>query len=126
VIFEDRSIDIVGIPDDDLWRARTEQLVASLSPERPTIVLTHDPIWFAKVPVGPHLTLSGHTHGGQVNLPGIGIVTNSSRAPLRWSDGLVFERGMYLYVTSGIGTSIVPLRWRVPPEISVLDITGAS
>jgi uncharacterized protein len=124
VIFEDHSIDIVGIPDDDLWRARTEQLVASLSPERPTIVLTHDPIWFAHVPVGPHLTLAGHTHGGQVNLPGLGIVVNSSRAPLRWSYGLVDERGMYLYVTSGIGTSIAPLRWRVPPETVLLEVIG--
>ena len=46
---------------------------------------------------------------------------NSSAAPLRWSHGLVFERGQYLYVTSGIGTSLVPWRWRVPPEFVVLE-----
>jgi predicted MPP superfamily phosphohydrolase len=39
---------------------------------------------------------------------------------------LVRERGQYLYVTSGIGTSGVPLRWRVPPEFVVLDVTGPS
>jgi hypothetical protein len=86
--------------------------------------LTHDPMWFANVPRGPHLTLAGHTHGGQISLPGVGILKNASKAPLRWTHGLVRERGQYLYVTSGIGTSGVPLRWRVPPEFVVLDVTG--
>jgi hypothetical protein len=54
------------------------------------------------------------------------VVKNSSEAPLRWSHGLIFERGQYLYVTSGIGTSIVPWRWRVPPEIVALEVTGTS
>ena len=60
----------------------------------------------------------------EISLPGVGILKNASRAPLRWSHGLVRERGQYLYVTSGIGTSGVPLRWRVPPEFVVLDVTG--
>ena len=42
----------------------------------------------------------------------------------RWAHGLVEERGQYLYVTSGIGTSGLPLRWGVPPEIVVLDTAG--
>ena len=122
--FEGRSIDIVGIPDVHMRRARPKQLLATLLPEQPTIVLTHDPAWFATVSAGSHLTLAGHTHGGQVSLPGLGIVTNSSKAPLRWSHGLVVERRRYLYVTSGIGTSVLPVRWRVPPEFVVLDVMG--
>jgi predicted MPP superfamily phosphohydrolase len=125
VNFEGRSIDIVGIPDAHVRRARSKQLLAGLQPDQPTIVLAHDPVWFADVSIGSHLTLAGHTHGGQVNLPGLGIVTNSSMAPLRWSHGLVVERGRYLYVTSGIGTSVLPLRWRVPPEFVVLDVMGS-
>jgi uncharacterized protein len=123
--FQGHSIYIVGIPDAHVRRARSKQLLTGLLPEQPTIVLTHDPVWFADVPVGSHLTLAGHTHGGQVSLPGLGIVTNSSKAPLRWTHGLVVERGRYLYVTSGIGTSLVPLRWRVPPEFVVLDVIGS-
>jgi predicted MPP superfamily phosphohydrolase len=115
----------VGIPDTHMRRARSKQLLASLLPEQPTIVLAHDPAWFATVSAGSHLTLAGHTHGGQVSLPGLGIVTNSSKAPLRWSHGLVVERGRYLYVTSGIGTSVLPVRWRVPPEFVVLDVMGS-
>jgi len=99
-------------------------LLAGLSPDAPTIVLAHDPVWFAHLPAGPHLMLAGHTHGGQIRLPGVGIVRNATKAPLRWSHGLVAERGQHLYVTSGIGTSGVPVRWGVPPEFAVLDVTG--
>jgi uncharacterized protein len=56
--------------------------------------------------------------------PGVGIIRNASKAPLRWSHGLVEERGMTLYVTGGIGTSGIPLRFGVPPEYAVLDVSG--
>jgi predicted MPP superfamily phosphohydrolase len=126
VAFENANFDILGIPDARVQGPRSREVLSALSPTRPTIVLAHDPVWFADVPAGPHLTLAGHTHGGQVRLPVLGVVKNSSEAPLRWSHGLIFERGQYLYVTSGIGTSIVPWRWRVPPEIVALEVTGTS
>ncbi len=122
--FENYFVDIVGIPDAHIARSEAYALLATLSPDRPTIVLAHDPVWFAHVPLGPHLTLAGHTHGGQIRFPGIGVIRNVSKAPLRWSHGLVHEKGRYLYVTSGLGTSGVPLRWGVPPEFAVLDVTG--
>jgi predicted MPP superfamily phosphohydrolase len=124
VKFESCSIDLVGIPDAHVERIRSKDLLTGLLPGQPTIVLAHDPVWFAHIPAGPHLTLAGHTHGGQISLPGLGILRNASKAPLRWSYGLVAERGQYLYVTSGIGTTAVPLRWRVPPEFVVLDVIG--
>jgi hypothetical protein len=68
--------------------------------------------------------LAGHTHGGQIRIPGIGDITNASKAPLRWSNGLISEGERHLYVTSGIGTSGVPLRWGVPPGYAILDVTG--
>ena len=111
--FHKHSIDIVGVPDAHVARTEAYAVLAGVLPDRPTIVLAHDPVWFAHVPPGPHLTLAGHTHGGQIRLPGVGIIRNASKAPLRWSHGLVEERGRYLYVTSGIGTSGVPLRWGV-------------
>ncbi len=74
---------------------------------------------------GPHLTLAGHTHGGQIRLPLLGAFTNASRAPLRWSLGHVLEEGRHLYVTSGIGTSGIPLRIGAPPEFAVIDVTAA-
>jgi predicted MPP superfamily phosphohydrolase len=99
--------------------------LSGLSAERPAIVLAHDPFWFAHVPRGPHLTLAGHTHGGQIRLPLLGAFTNASRAPLRWSYGHVAEEGRHLYVTSGIGTSGIPVRIGIPPEFAVIDVQAA-
>lgn len=124
--FQDHAIDLVGVPDAHVTRAEAYALLAGLSAQRPTIVLAHDPVWFAHLPAGPHLMLAGHTHGGQIRLPGIGVVRTATKAPRRWIHGLIEERGQYLYVTSGIGTSGLPLRWGVPPEIAVLDMSGTA
>ena len=122
--FQNSTVDIIGVPDARVTRSEACAVLAGILPSTPTIVLAHDPVWFAQVPPGPHLTLAGHTHGGQIRIPGIGIITNASKAPLRWSDGLIYEGERYLYVTSGIGTSSVPLRWGIPPGYAVLDVTG--
>ena len=68
------------------------------------------------------LTLAGHTHGGQVNLPVLGRLIVPSRYGERYAIGHVHENGRDLFVTPGIGTSIVPVRFRVPPEISLITV----
>lgn len=118
------AIDIVGLPDAHVVRPQLRGLLQGLSPQRPAIVLTHDPVWFKDVPAGPFLTLAGHTHGGQIRLPGVGVLKNSSRAPRSWTHGLIVENGRHLYVSAGLGTSAIPLRIGVPPEFAVLDING--
>jgi predicted MPP superfamily phosphohydrolase len=122
--FGGHAIDVVGLPDAHVVRPRVAELLASLTPDRPSIVLTHDPVWFKDVPPGPYLTLAGHTHGGQIRLPGFGIVTNSSHAPLRWSHGLVVEGSRHMIVTAGLGTGGVPLRIGVPPEYVLVEVSG--
>lgn len=119
---EGHDIDLVGLPDARDLRPSGRALLAGL--ERPTIVLAHDPEWFAHVPAGPYLTFAGHTHGGQVVLPHLGALTNASRAPRRWTYGHVIEDGRQLYVTSGIGTSGIPLRIGMPPEFAVIDVSA--
>jgi hypothetical protein len=76
----------------------------------------------AEVTARQHVEYCTGTHGGQIRVPGIGIIRNATKAPLRWSYGLI----EYLYVTSGIGTSGVPVRWGVPPEFVVVDVLGKS
>jgi len=88
--FQNSTVDIIGVPDARVTRSEACAVLAGILPSTPTIVLAHDPVWFAQVPPGPHLTLAGHTHGGQIRIPGIGIITNASKAPLRWSDGLIY------------------------------------
>jgi uncharacterized protein len=118
------EVDLIGIPDAREMRAQGRALLREMSGDRPTIVLAHDPDWFRHVPPGPHLTLAGHTHGGQVRFPIAGALRNASRAPLRWSYGHVVEGGRHLYVTGGLGTSAIPLRVGVPPEFAIIDISG--
>ena len=122
--FGKHVIDVVGLPDAHIVRPQVQALLASLAPDRPAIVLTHDPVWFKDVPPGPYLTLAGHTHGGQVRLPGVGVVTNASRAPLRWSHGLVVEGGRHMIVTAGLGTGGIPLRIGVAPEFVLIEAIG--
>ena len=122
--FEGRRIELIGLPDTRRLRDSGRALLAGLSSETPTIILTHDPYWFAHVPKGPYITLAGHTHGGQIRLPAIGALHNASRAPLRWTHGFVREDQRLLYVTSGIGTSGIPVRIGVPPEYATQDLKG--
>ena len=124
--FHNHPFDIAGIPDAKRRRREGLELLSRLSPHRPTVVLAHDPMWFADVPAGPHLTLAGHTHGGQIKFPFFGVLINASKAPLRWSYGLIVENGSHLYVSGGIGTSGIPLRWNVPPEVAFICLNGGS
>ena len=123
--FEAGEIEIAGIPDARVERPQAHALLASLGPDRPAVVLAHDPYWFGHLPPGPHLMLAGHTHGGQIRLPLIGPLRNASHAPMRWTYGLVEEEGKRMYVTSGLGCSGIPLRIGVPPEYVVIEVNGA-
>ncbi len=123
LVFEGAEFDLIGIPDARAGRAKADAALRAIS-ARPALVLAHDPVWFRHLPSGPHLMLSGHTHGGQIHLPGLGPLLNKSKAPLRWTHGLVVEDGRHLYVTSGIGTSGLPIRFGMPPEYAVIDLVG--
>lgn len=90
----------------------------------PVILLSHNPDVFPGVPPRVALTLAGHTHGGQVALPWIGRPIVPSQYGQRYAYGLVVEEGRLLYVSPGIGTSIVPVRFRVPPEITVVTLAS--
>ena len=70
------------------------------------------------------LSLAGHTHGGQIRLPFIGTpLTNTAFGYVR---GRYVERARTLIVSSGVGTSSIPLRWGVPPEIVVVTLHAPS
>jgi len=124
VSFEGHEIAIIGIPDARRRRESALQALRNLPPDRPAIVLSHDPYWFKHVPAGPSLTLAGHTHGGQILLPFIGPLTNASYAPRRWTYGHIAESGRQMYVTSGWGTSGIPLRVGTSPEAVILRVAG--
>jgi uncharacterized protein len=68
------------------------------------------------------LMLAGHTHGGQVWFPFFGTPIVPSSYGQKYSYGEIVERGVHLFVTTGIGTSVAPIRFMIPPEIAVLTV----
>lgn len=117
---------LVGLAD--LWTRpqRVADTVATVPEGQPVIALTHNPDIFPNVPQRVQLVLAGHTHGGQVRLPLIGPVVESSKYGERWTRGHVFADNHHLFVTTGIGTSIVPVRFGVTPEIVLLTLKSGS
>lgn len=97
--------------------------LAQVTDDAPVILLAHEPDIFPTVPGRVALTLSGHTHGGQVRLFGWSPVV-PSRFGNRFAWGHVHEDGRDLVVTGGIGCSILPVRFGMPPEITLVEIAG--
>lgn len=121
-------------PDGAFWLAgladmhsprdppRVRETLGTVTDAAPVIVLTHWPDPFREVPQRVALTLAGHTHCGQVVFPLIGRLVHASEASERWACGLYDEGGRKLFVTGGVGVSILPVRFRAPPEIVVLTL----
>jgi uncharacterized protein len=86
------------------------------------IAFTHNPDVFPELPSGVALTIAGHTHGGQVRLPIVGSPIVPSQFGQRYALGHIVENGRHLFVSPGLGTSILPVRLGVPPQISVLRL----
>jgi predicted MPP superfamily phosphohydrolase len=88
----------------------------------PAILMAHEPDIFPRVPARFGLTLSGHTHGGQVKLPLIGRPIVPSRFGQRYAYGHIIEEEKHLVVSGGLGMSNLPVRFGVPPEIVLLEL----
>jgi predicted MPP superfamily phosphohydrolase len=113
---------LVGLADKWTRPQHIDETIAKVPSGLPIIALTHNPDIFPKLPKAVPLLLAGHTHGGQVNLPLIGTPVTPSDYGRRYAAGHIFENEHHLFVTSGIGTSILPVRFRVPPEIVILTL----
>jgi predicted MPP superfamily phosphohydrolase len=110
----------------DLWTRPVDLTgpLGKIPPEQPTLALTHNPDLFPRLPPRVSLTLAGHTHGGQVWLPLLGRLVVPSSFGQRYAAGHITEGGRDLFVTTGIGTSILPVRFGVPPEVVLLELSG--
>jgi predicted MPP superfamily phosphohydrolase len=113
-----------GLSDYDSTRSKPSytDTLANLPGSEPILILSHWPDVFAAAPQEVALTLAGHTHCGQVNLPFVGRLIHASSGSEKWPCGLYDERGRKLYVTGGVGTSVLPVRFNQPPEIAVVTI----
>ena len=135
-VLEDTSA-LVSTPSGRVWIAGLTDfwtgphdlgrtLAAVTDSARPVLLLTHNPDIFPRIPSRVTLTLAGHTHGGQVRLPLIGSPVTPSAYGQRYVRGLVVEGDRRLFVSTGIGTSDLPVRLGVPPTIFVLTLRAGA
>jgi predicted MPP superfamily phosphohydrolase len=122
--WRDKSFWIVGFTD--LWslRFQIKTTIAKVPPGATMVAITHNPDMFPRVPATVTLVLAAHTHGGQVNFPLLGTPIVPSSFGRKYTAGHIFENGHHLFVTTGIGTSILPVRFRVTPEIAILTVNA--
>ena len=113
---------IAGLADDMTQSPNPRRVIRPLPRDEPVVAIAHDPAVFPDVPHRVVVTLAGHTHGGQVYIPFYGAPVIPGRAPRRYAYGHIYEDDKDLYVSSGLGTSILPVRFNMPPEIAVITL----
>ena len=131
-----RKFRLLGLKDHlklASWEALDSQIRGIIAKNEPTgdfIVLEHSPdilevLFYNKTLGGDFkLMLAGHTHGGQVWFPVLGTPVVPSSYGQKYSYGHKRENDMDIFVTTGIGTSILPIRFMMPPEIAVLTVNA--
>lgn len=115
---------LVGIGDDMTQHAAPQQALAKVPAEAPIIAMMHDPATAPQLPARTAVAVAGHTHGGQVRLPLIGALITPGRAPREHAYGWIPSQAVPTYVTSGIGTSILPVRFNCPPETALIRLSA--
>ena len=121
------SLHVAGA--DDTWTGRddVERALAGRTDGGFTLLLAHDPNLFPVAAAhGATLTLSGHTHGGQLAVPGLARKLTLARIITRYTSGLYEREGAFLYVNRGAGTTGPPIRLGVPAELTVITLRAAS
>lgn len=113
---------IAGVADLRMRRPDVEAAIPIAPGDAPLLLLTHDPDVFPEVPTRVALTLAGHTHGGQIDVPWLRRLIIPSRFGARYAAGHIEEAGRHLYVSAGVGTSGLPLRFRAPAGVDVLEL----
>jgi uncharacterized protein len=111
------GLDDVGEGQPDLAAA-----LRGRPPGAASLLVAHNPEALSSVPADVGLTLCGHTHGGQINVPGVGPLVKASDYTQRLLRGWSRQPALG-YVSRGLGVSFVPLRLNCPPELTVLDLT---
>jgi hypothetical protein len=124
--FENASFWLIGLADQlayrvgrGAWRGADDLAgsLAQVANDQPVILLAHEPMIFDKTPERVLLTLCGHTHGGQINLPFVGSPYADARFGRDRVYGHMEEAGRHLIISGGLGESIAPLRFMRPPEL---------
>lgn len=123
---------VAGLADMWMDTPVQERALGGLPDGTPRIVLSHQPDsaehfgWRTAGAARADLMLCGHTHGGQVRLPLLGTPVVPSRYGQKYAGGLVDGPHFPVLVSRGIGMSVLPVRWNVPPEVVVVELVSES
>jgi predicted MPP superfamily phosphohydrolase len=111
---------LAGVDDYMVGRTDVGAALKGSFPDEMKVLLAHNPIIFRQAArVGVDLTLSGHTHGGQVK------IRDEEKRILprrKLSSGLHSRYDSQIYITRGIGTVVLPVRYQCPPEITLIEL----
>ncbi len=117
------SIRIGGVSDLTKSKPKIDSTLVGLKPNDFCILLSHNPDFIPRIKTDKiDLTLSGHTHGGQITLLGIRSFYSNSRYGETYRYGLKKTEKMQSYITSGVGTIILPMRFFCRPEIVLITL----
>ena len=122
-VVEFNEFRLIGI--GDLWAGKADmRFMPQLTQDKPWIILSHNPDTVDMVPKLPTrpLMLSGHTHGGQVELPWLTDYVMKKVSILGHKKGLYQHENADVFVTVGTGMVGVPFRFRVPPTIDIIEL----
>jgi len=118
------SLWLIGV--DDKFEYRCDDLPAALArvpPDGFKILLSHSPELYREAAAeGIRLYLTGHTHAGQIRLPGIGAIKHNAQCPRRMAFGAWRHDGMQGYTSAGVGCSSLPIRFYCPPELVLIEL----
>jgi hypothetical protein len=121
-----KAVNIAGLDDPVRGKADIDETLRTVDPNYPTIFLSHSPAMFDEASTREvDLILSGHTHGGQL------FITRYLRKIFPFDPALEFLEGFFqkgrapMYVSRGLGTSYLPFRFGVQPEITFFTFTGS-
>ena len=107
-------LDLALCPDDDPNTANNL-----------TVLLTHSPDAVLRLQRPPPLIFCGHTHGGQIRIPGYGAPVRHSRLVDRRQTAGVFRyRDAQVIVSQGFGTAVIPLRLLCPPKLALIELAA--
>lgn len=110
---------VAGVADERERDPRVGSTLAAVPEGEPILLLSHDPDVFPYVPARVALTVAGHLHGGQVDLPLVRRVM-PTRHGSRYKEGHVVESGRHLFVSRGVGHTTLPIRVFARAEVPIL------
>jgi predicted MPP superfamily phosphohydrolase len=112
------SLSLAGVR---FWTKKREDIAAAIAnAPAPVILLAHDPRRVVEASaLGIPAVISGHTHGGQIVLPGLGAIA-ARKFPI--AAGRLTVNRTELFVSRGVGTIVLPIRINCPPEIAIVTL----